>query len=220
MRSPQNSGTPIMLAIVAANVALIFAAAAFLKDKMPGVPVIMIAIVAAGGLLGFVILIMLTSKAKAVAQGILGIIIAAGIIFGAYVLRQHSNAQVMERHYAIVLTEMNGTDVKFEEYWFDSSLELQRFLSRNEWYMGKDPEAAKERREMLNYYYTVKAEEKEDKKELIKRYSLGSAPSQPAQGNIIAFVDEYRTGILAIESNPVYNVNAKTTTRDESEGDQ
>jgi hypothetical protein len=82
-----------------------------------------------------------------------------------------------------------------------------------------DKEGAKERRQMLDYYYTVKAEEKEDGKTLIDRHDLGAAPAEPERAQLVAFVDEYRTGAMAVESNPEYNLNPMDGRRVDEEAD-
>lgn len=205
MRRP--NGTPVFVAIIAVNIALIFLAAAFFKGQISGVMIPIVLGLIGAGVLAFVILAMVTSRGGDILKSILGLIVGAAIVYGAFLFKQHSDAQVMERHYAILITAMDERDVKFAECWFDSSTELKQFLKRNDesWYMGKD--GVRGHREMLDYYHTVKAEEKEEKKVLIVRRNLGSAPAQPEQGQLIAFVDEYRKGNMAIESNPVYNVN-------------
>jgi len=203
----RSNDTPVFIALIAANLAIIFLAATFLKGNTSDIAVVIILAIAGLGVLGLSVIAMLTSKASSVWKAILGLVVAATIIFSVYLFEQHSDAQVMERHYAVIITEMDEKDVKFAECWFDSSMELKQFLIRNadNWYMGK--EGAKDRREMLDYYYTVKAEERENGKTLIDRRNLISAPAQPERAQIIAFVDEYRTGILADASNPVYSMN-------------
>jgi hypothetical protein len=205
-RSRPNN-TPVFVAIVAANLALIFLAVTFLNGQISGITAVILLGGTGIGILGLSIIAMLTSKRGEILKAASGLIFAAAVILGAYMFKQHTEAQVMERHYAILITSMDENDVKFAECWFDSSLELKYFLARNDdnWYMGK--EGVKDRQEMLDYYYTVKAEEKEDGKNLIDRRNLGSAPAKPEQGQLIAFVDEYRTGSMAIESNPKYNLN-------------
>jgi TM2 domain-containing membrane protein YozV len=215
----RSSNTPVFVAIVAANIALIFLAAAFLNGQISGIVAVILLGGTGIGILGLSIIAMLTSKRGEILNASLGLIFAAAVIFGAYMFKEHSEAQVMERHYAIILIGMDEEDVKFAECWFDSSLELKHFLERNaeNWYMGK--EGVKDRREMLDYYYTVKAEGKEDGKTLIDRRHLGSAPAQPEQAELIAFVDEYRTGSAAIESNPKYNLNPMDGQRIDEEED-
>ena len=217
----RSNNTPVLAAIIAANVALIFFAAAFFKDRIFGTTTIILIAGAGIGILGLSALAIFTSKVSSILKAILGLIIVAAVIFGVYLFKQHSDAAVMERHYVILITDTDTDekDVKFAECWFDSSLQLKSFLERNaeNWYMGKD--AVKDRRQMLDYYYTVKAEEKEEGKTLIDRRNLGAAPAEPERAQIVAFVDEYRTGAMAIESNPKYDLNPMDGKRVDEEAD-
>jgi hypothetical protein len=217
-RSRPNS-TPVFVAIIIANIALIFLAAAFINGQISGIMAVILMGGTGIGILGLCAIAMLTSRKGEILNALLGLFFAAAVIGGAYLFKANSDAKVMERHYAILITEMDEKDVKFAEYWFPSSLQLKQFLVRNgaNWYMDK--EGAKERRQMLDYYYTVKAEEKEDGKTLIDRHDLGAAPAEPERAQLVAFVDEYRTGAMAVESNPEYNLNPMDGRRVDEEAD-
>ena len=89
-------------------------------------------------------------------------------------------------------------------------------MERTTWYMGDD--SHKERREILDYYYSVKAEEKDTDKELIKRFYLDAPAVPKGQAFLLAYVCDYRRGRFVVDTNPVYNLGRKGDHVDENSG--
>lgn len=204
-----------MAILIIANLAILFLAFNFFRGTIPAALSAVSLVILVFGLLGLTIVIMLTSRFKGVFKNILIIIFVGICAYGIYYYFA-ANQMVVEHHYAVVITEATKDDVKFSEFWFPNDGELKRFVSRTQWYAGD--KGRQDRLQMLDYYYSVKAEEKEAGKNLIDRRQLTMAPAQNAAGELIAYTSERRTGAAAVNSNPRFVVSDKKENDGESQG--
>jgi hypothetical protein len=195
-----NSNFLVMLVLFVLNIILIVVGLAYLRGVADVSLFSIILVILGGGLAGLFMVVMFTSRLKNVAKAVFSAIFLAACSFGVYYLFQ-SQSNTIERHYVVTITDISSVDVKFTEYWLPSDGELKRLIAQMPWYMGD--QGYKDRREMLNYYFTEKAEEKETGKNLIIRENLGAAQSR-LPGEIVAYVSEYRSGPMAVEANPQY----------------
>lgn len=213
-RSNNRVNIAVILLIVLVNITLIFFGAQFLHSFAPGKVFISSIVVFGFGLLGLLTVIVLTSRLKSVLKTTLLITILAGGGFGArYYWTHHEN--IVENYYAIAIVGGDTTEVRFIEFYFNTDYALRRFIDQTPWYMG-DP-GLKERKQMLDYYYSVKAEEKEDKKEIIERRYLNVAPMPNKQWTLLAYVSQYRTGPFVAAGNPIYNIDNRAERESEEE---
>ncbi len=203
----------LLIILVVINLAVISFAVAFFKGALAPTTAITAMVAMGVGVLGVFMIIIATSRLKNVFKGcVICILAAATILVGMQFLPR--KAPVKELQCALLITDINDEDVMFAEYWFPNAEQLNAFISRVPWYMGE--EAVKDRREMIDYYYTVKAEENEYKKEIVKRYHVNVPPAQ-ATGQLLAYISERREGALAVDTNPRYIITGARAVRKNEE---
>jgi len=215
MRQDNNKGRlATMVILIVANIALIFFGANLLGSSAPGQVLIASLIIFIIGLLGLLTVWVLSSKLNHILKSLLVVgIVGGGIFSGWYYWTHHEN--IIESYIAVMVSEANETDIKFIEYNFSTRYALRTFIARANWYMGD--EGVKERRQILDYYYAVKAEEKEFNRTLIKRFYVSAPPIPSQSSTLLAYVDEYRSGPFAVKTNLVYNIATKQLNVNEDE---
>ncbi|MCP4652970.1 MAG: hypothetical protein GY858_06260 [Candidatus Omnitrophica bacterium] len=187
--------------VVLFNLILIFVGGRFLFGISPKIVLNASIVFLSVGLVGVAVIIICTSKLKNILKTVLVLLVLAGCCgYGYIYFRENEN--VIEHYCAIAVVGMEE-DVKFAEYWFFDETELLKFLSQISWYQD-----LRERKNMLTYYYSVKAEEEELGEEIIDRKYFKYAPSGKMGGGLIAYINEYRSGPFAFETNPKYIMSA------------
>jgi hypothetical protein len=217
MRDSFNRGKLLMMAIIIlTNIVLIILGAKFLLGPAPESVFIFSLTAFILGIVGLILVMVLTSRMKQVAKATIAIILVGSAAWcGKYYWDNNQN--IIENYFAVVVLEQKDSDVdvKFAEYHFADQSALERFIHSLPWYMGD--ENLRERKQMLDFYGSVKAEEKENDKEIIKRYYPSGSAAAPNGSSLLAFVQQYRSGRFAVMTNPIYNISFKAERQDESQ---